>query len=392
MLWVTTTSPIHAGKLLAAKQQQMREPHRPEHGDPDEAKLDSDRERLLQRIGCQPRRVAGLADGGAHEQLRYRAGAVPHERRVADEAQRLLPEFRARPRQIWLFPGNGWRLSHSAVAWCRRCGEAAHTTAHSTAAAASPPSTALALNCLNPSSTSRTGMMTRDASGTTVTSASARTAMLARKTSASASMPAAAPRRRRRNPSTARNSSTNAQVTNWPVCVAGVLHRHPEVVGQHQGGLRPQRERRGEREHHRARDEIAAHHPEAPIGASETSEEDRNHQQLGKRIQAAEPLGPAHVGQRHIGPRHPEGREHEQRDRHAARRRCDLLQDIARGLGGNERQQHEQDQDARGRARPGQRHRHGDGQAVGNAPEPHASDGESSRWRAHRLLPRIGPS
>jgi hypothetical protein len=33
----------------------MREPHRPQHGDPDEAKLDSDRERLLQRIGRQPR-------------------------------------------------------------------------------------------------------------------------------------------------------------------------------------------------------------------------------------------------------------------------------------------------------------------------------------------------
>ena len=165
-----------------------------------------------------------------------------------------------------------------------------------------------------------------------------------------------------------------------------ILHRHPEVVGQHEGGLRPQRKRRGEREHHRARDEIAAHHPQAPVGAAETSEEDRNYQQLGKRIQAAEPLGPAHVGQRHIGPRHPEGREHEQRDRHAARRRCDLLQDIARGLGGNKRQQQQQDQDARGRARPRQRHRHSDGQTVGNASELHASDGESGRWRAHGAI------
>ena len=73
-------------------------------------------------------------------------------------------------------------------------------------------------------------MMTRDASGTTFTSASARTAMLARKTSASASMPAAAPRRWRRNPSTARNSSTNAQVTNWPVCVAGFFTGTPKSL------------------------------------------------------------------------------------------------------------------------------------------------------------------
>jgi hypothetical protein len=47
----------------------MRDPHRPEHDNPHKPELNPDRERLLEWIGRQPGRVAGLPNGGAKEQL-----------------------------------------------------------------------------------------------------------------------------------------------------------------------------------------------------------------------------------------------------------------------------------------------------------------------------------
>ena len=91
-------------KRAAAKQHQMRDPHRPQHQHANETELDRHGERLLMRIGRDGRVGAGLTGGLQAELLRDRAGAVAEHRRGGDTLQRLLPELES-------FAGRAGRVS-----------------------------------------------------------------------------------------------------------------------------------------------------------------------------------------------------------------------------------------------------------------------------------------
>ena len=83
------------GKSIAAKQPKVQNPDRIEDDDADDAPLHGNVQRLVMRVadhlGGGQVLTAGRCD--ALEQSARRAGAVPHDRRLREEAEGLSPEF-----------------------------------------------------------------------------------------------------------------------------------------------------------------------------------------------------------------------------------------------------------------------------------------------------------
>src|SRR6185503_20092841 len=70
----------------------MGEPHRPQHRDANEAKLNCNGKSLVVRIGRHFGARAGLAGCRLSEHFRYRASAVSEQRSAFDKTQRVGPE------------------------------------------------------------------------------------------------------------------------------------------------------------------------------------------------------------------------------------------------------------------------------------------------------------
>ncbi len=81
------------GKAVAAKQQEMGNPHGPQHRNTEDAELYSDGKRLIVRIGSGDACGTGLTGGGFFKQRADRAGPVTDHRRLPYELGRFFPEF-----------------------------------------------------------------------------------------------------------------------------------------------------------------------------------------------------------------------------------------------------------------------------------------------------------
>ena len=136
--------------------------------------------------------------------------------------------------------------------------------------------------------------------------------------STTASEPNSHSQRRRSMNSTAKKSKPKMQVTNSPLCVAAFFTSTCRYASATRNAdLAKQPEHRRQQQHHAGTKSIAAEHPQSAIRAAELHEQQRNHQQLEKRVRGPSSARAALTSAHSI----PSSAEQEEQHRQTARRR-----------------------------------------------------------------------